>query len=153
MKPIRSPQPWPVGSKWDSHFIMQSLVQRGEPGLGSCQVSAQSWLCMTLLSEPSSAWLRQGQALATAGSAAVRREGSVYLPPSAVPRLWPFLRLRHCSKPLHQHYPEPSPDQAQPVTATSSHWQHQPSSSKSRDTRLCFDCRILLSLLVRRDNF
>ena len=42
---------------------------------------------MTLLSEPSSAWLRQGQALATAGSAAVRREGSVYLPPSGVPSL------------------------------------------------------------------
>ena len=74
-------------------------------------------------------------------------ERGVCIPPPLVSPAWPFLRLRHCSKPLHQHYPEPSPDQAQPVTATSSHWQHQPSSSQSRDTRLCFDCRILLSLL------
>ena len=39
---------------------------------------------MTLLSEPSSAWLRQGQALATAGSAAVRRERGVCISPPLV---------------------------------------------------------------------
>ena len=120
-----------VAMKW-SQFCVRDLASKSRTVSLSCRAWSREgsqglalvksqlragcvWLCQSQLPPRT----RQGQTLATA----VRRVECVAPPPLLSPE--PFLRLRHCSKPLQQHYPEPSPDQAQPVTATSSHWQHQ----------------------------
>ena len=116
---------------------MQSLVQGGEPGLGSCQVSAQSWLCMTL-SEPAPAQAKTGPDPGHCSA----ESGVCSSPPLCCPR-----SLSSGSGTAANHYSSITRSQALtrhsqslPPQATGN---TRATSSQSRDTRLCFDCRIL----------